>query len=172
MKMRNLILAAAGLSSLIGCAHARDTHARQISTAQCGSLSATDREFAQNEALPRVERVEPYKQRDLRTRATQQLEYTAGAKLYIPAQKGWSSPYLERVLSCHAAQNQSGNDPFQVAGVSDVDVETRGGRYVITIAGASREAGRQIWQQAEALHDRNSSVEVRQLSENDTTHAM
>jgi hypothetical protein len=174
MKIRNLMIAAAGMTSLLGCAHTQSNAQTQLAAAQCGELSTGDREFARNEALPRVDRVEPYKQHDMRTRATQQLTYTAGARLYVPAQQGWSAPYLERVLSCHAAASDSGaaSDPFQVAGVSNVDVDSHGSRFVITIAGQTREAGSQIWQRAEALRDQNARVEVRQLSENATTPAM
>ncbi|HEX5658435.1 MAG TPA: hypothetical protein VFX59_14635 [Polyangiales bacterium] len=172
--MKNLIIAAAGLTSLLGCAHTQTSSQAQLATAQCGELSAAEREFARNEALPRVERVEPYKLNDMRTRATQQLTYTAGARLYVPAQQGWNAPYLERVLSCHSAANQSGsaNDPFQVAGVANVNVDAHGSRYVITIAGASREAGRNIWQRAETLRDQNSRVDVRQISGNAVKPAM
>lgn len=172
--MKNLMIAATGLISLLGCAHAQSSHARQLATAQCGELSAADREFARAEALPRVERVEPYQLHDMRARATQQLTYTAGARLYVPAQKGWSAPYLERVLSCHAAATDAGraNDPFQVAGVSDIDVARLGTRYVITISGQTREAGHQIWHRAEALRDQNARVEVRQLSQNPTSPAL
>jgi hypothetical protein len=173
MKIHSLMIAAAGFTSLLGCAHTQSSNP-QLATAQCGDLSTAEREFARNEALPRVERVEPYKLNDMRTRATQQLTYTAGARLYVPAQQGWNAPYLERVLSCHAAANDSGspNDPLQVAGVSNVNVDVHGSRYVITIAGQSREAGSRIWQRAESLRDQNTNVEVRQLSENKTNSAM
>jgi hypothetical protein len=174
MKIRNLMIAAAGLTSLLGCAHTQTSNQPQLATAQCGELSTSEREFARNEALPRVERVEPYKLRDMRARATQQLTYTAGARLYVPAQQGWNAPYLERVLSCHAAasENGSANDPFQVAGVSNVNVDTHGSRYVITIAGQSREAGRNIWQRAESLRDQNANIDVRQISANAAKPAM
>jgi hypothetical protein len=174
MKIRNLMIAAAGCTSLLGCAHAQTSPKAQLATAQCGELSTAEREFARTETLPRVERVEPYKRNDMRTRATQQLTYTAGARLYVPAQQGWNAPYLERVLSCHAAANENGspNDPFQVAGVSHVNVDAHGSRYVITVAGKSREAGSRIWQRAESLRDQNTNVDVRQLSENKTNPAM
>jgi hypothetical protein len=167
MKMRKMMIAAAGLTGLLGCAHSQASTPQRLATARCGELSAADRELARSVALPRVDHVEPYKRHDMRTRATQQLTYTAGARLYVPAQQGWSAPYLERVLSCHAAASDAGhaNDPLQVAGVSNIDVDAHGSRYVITVAGDTREAGRQIWQRAETLRTQNAQVEVHQLSQ-------
>ncbi|HEY6880351.1 MAG TPA: hypothetical protein VI299_20145 [Polyangiales bacterium] len=166
MKIRRLIVAAA-LTGLVGCAGAQTAPATQLRAAQCSDLSPADREVARSEALQRVERIEPYLRRDLRTRATQQLTYTAGARLYIPAQHGWNAPYLQRVLSCHAAANDAAhsNDPFDVDGVATVSVTPNGSRYLVTIAGASREAGQQIWQRAQALKDATGHVEVRQISQ-------
>jgi hypothetical protein len=168
MMMRNLILIAA----LTGCAGAQQTSHMQASATDCRTLSDADRELANVETLQRVSSVEPYKRRDLRTRATQQLTYTAGARLYVPAQQGWSAPYLQRVLACHAASGNAShaNDPFDVQG-SRISVVPRGTRYEITIAGNTREAGQQIWQRAQALEG-NGHVEVHQLSQSSTTPTM
>jgi hypothetical protein len=78
----------------------------------------------------------------------------AGAELYVDAAAGVSQAYLERVLSCHIADTASTahpHDPLRGLAIQDVDVRTQGPYYVITVQGADRAAGRQIWAKAEAL---------------------
>ena len=132
--------------------------------AACNQVQNLDQQVAQVYDLARVRHAEPlYTQRFL-ARAIQPREVT-GAELYVDAEAGVSQPYLERVLSCHAAGSSTAhpNDPLRVQNVRDVDVRVQGHHFVIAVQGADRNAGREIWQKAQALLQ-GGSVEVQQLS--------
>lgn len=133
--------------------------------ASCNEMQNLNQEVAQVYDLARVRHAEPlYTQRFL-ARAIQPRE-VIGAELYVDAQAGVSQPYLERVLSCHAAGTSAAhpNDPLRGQNVRDVDVRVQGHHFVIAVQGADRNAGREIWQKAQALLQRGGNVEVQQLS--------
>jgi hypothetical protein len=158
---------AVGLAAALGaCGAASQTQGTtQVAGARCGALVDVERQVADLYASGQVERVEPLYRQQFVARAIQP-RYVAGAKLYVPAEQGWSQPYLERVLSCHAASQATlhPNDPLRVDNIDSVDVATSGAHFVVTIAGADRTAGKQILQRARALQAPSSKVDVRQLS--------
>jgi len=133
--------------------------------ASCNQVQNLDQQVAQVYDLARVRHAEPlYTQRFL-ARAIQPRE-VIGAELYVDAEAGVSQPYLERVLSCHAAGTSAANpnDPLRAQNIRDLDVRVQGRQFVIAVHGADRNAGREIWQKAQALLQSGGSVEVQQLS--------
>ena len=167
MKLHSTILAVGITGLLGGCAattHTQQT-ANHIAGAQCASLPASDRDAANLYEPGRVTRVEPLVKKEFLARAIQR-EYTAGAKLYVPAQRGLTQPYLERALVCHTASHAAlhPNDPLRVHNLKSVSVATSGHSFVVTIAGADKAAGKEIWQRASALTSGSGEVDVRQLS--------
>jgi hypothetical protein len=158
---------AIGLACALGAcgAASQTTGTTQVASARCGALSDVERQVADLYADGHVQRVEPLYRQQFVARAIQP-RYVAGAKLYVPAEQGWSQPYLERVLSCHAASQATlhPNDPLRVDNIASIDVATAGAHFVVTVAGADRTAGKEIWQRARALQAPSSNVDVRQLS--------
>jgi hypothetical protein len=136
--------------------------------ASCDRVENLDQQVAQVYDLARVRHAAPiYTQRFL-ARAIQPRE-VIGAELYVNAEAGVSQPYLERVLSCHAAGASAAhpNDPLRAQNIRDLDVRVQGHQFVISVMGADRNAGREIWQKARAL-TQPGSVEVQQLSAGST----
>ena len=133
--------------------------------AACNQMQDLDRQVAQVYDLAKVRHAAPIYTQRFVARAIQPREVT-GAELYVDAEPGVSQPYLERVLSCHAAGTSVAhpNDPLRAHNVRDVDVRAQGHQYVIAVHGADRNAGREIWQKAQALLQEDGSVEVQQLS--------
>jgi len=169
--MKNLgALLAAGLAcAAIGCASAAHPQANtQIASTQCSGLADVNSQVADLYGAGQLARIEPLHREQFFARAVQQ-KYVAGAQLYVQAQQGWSAPYLDRVLSCHAVSQSSAhpNDPLRVANIESIAVTGRGPYFVVTIAGADRAAGKEIYQRARALRDPSSQVEVQQLSARD-----
>lgn len=149
-----------------GCGAATQTQASsQLAGVQCASLSDLDRQAAEILAPQNIERVEPVYRTEFLARAIQH-RYVVGADLYVPAQQGMNRGYVERVLTCRAATHTDtpSSDPLTVANLRDVDVTARGQGFVIRIEGSNRASGKAVWERARALHDRSTSVEVRQLS--------
>ena len=166
MRLHSTVIAAGLAGVVAGCGAAAQSQATtQLSSSQCAGLTDSDRQVAALYEPGSIERVEPVRRQVFLARAIQP-HYTSGARLYVPAQEGMTGPYLERVLSCHAASsaNVHPNDPLRVANIESVDVTTAGPRFVVTIEGADRAAGRAIWERAQALRDPSTKVEVRQLS--------
>ena len=155
-----LALAAAGCGA--SAQHARST---QLAGVQCAQLTDLDRQVANVYAPEKLSRVEPMYRTELITRAVQP-RYVSGARLYVPAEQGMTEGYLTRVLTCHAASQAAThpNDPLRVANVRSIAVKPQGQRLVISIEGADRKAGKEIWQRASALRDPSSRIEVKQLS--------
>jgi len=148
-----------------------------LARASCGGIADLDQEVSNLYAsgVTRVDKLylDDPKGAAPNTRAgtAQPARYMAGATLYVPAERGVSSAYLERVLSCHAAgRTASGHDqdPLRVAGVQDVNVREAGPELRIAIAGANADAGEAILQRARALSSRSGRVEVQQLSAAET----
>lgn len=166
MKLHGTILAV-GITGLLGgcAATAQQQASNHIASAQCASLPDSDRDLAELYAPGRVTRAEPLVKKEFLARAIQR-EYTAGAKLYVPAQRGVTQPYLQRALLCHTASQAAlhPNDPLRVHNLESVSVATSGHNYVVTIAGADKAAGKEIWQRARAITNASGQVEVHQLS--------
>jgi len=168
MNLHSAAIAVGLTCALGGCSAASQTRthtAAHVAGAQCTSLTDRDRQVAELHAPGQVTHVAPFHRQEFVARAIQP-RYLAGAKLYVPAQQGFSEPYLERVLSCHAAAKTTvhPNDPLRADNIRSIDVTTAGSQFVVTIQGSDRRAGKEIWQRAKALHEPSSEVEVRQLS--------
>lgn len=133
--------------------------------ASCSQLQNLDQQVAQVYDLAKVRHAQPLYTQRFVARAIQPRE-VSGAELYVDAEAGVSQPYLERVLSCHAAGSSAAhpNDPLRARNVRDVDVRAQGHHFVIAVQGADRSAGREIWQKAQALLQSGGNVEVQQLS--------
>ena len=133
--------------------------------ASCDQVQNLEQQVAQVYDLARVRHAEPLYTQRFVARAIQPRE-VSGAELYVDAEAGVSQPYLERVLSCHAAGSSAAhpNDPLRAQNVRDVDVRVQGKHFVIAVHGADRHAGREIWQKAQALLQGGGNVEVQQLS--------
>jgi hypothetical protein len=167
MNLHSTILAV-GITGLLGGCAATSQQQRaenHIASAQCASLPESDRDAANLYEPGRVTRVEPLVKKEFLARAIQR-EYTAGARLYLPAQRGMTQPYLERALVCHTASQAAlhPNDPLRVQNLKSVSVATSGHSFVVTIAGADKAAGKEIWQRASAITNGSGQVDVRQLS--------
>ncbi len=82
-------------------------------------------------------------------------QVTAGAKLYIRAEKGMTAAYLKRAADCHAASSEpplSPDDPLRPPGARPtIRVTPRGSIFVLSVVGETREAGEAIWSRAQAL---------------------
>jgi len=174
--MKNLgTLMVAGLALAAGgCASMAQPQANtQIASTHCASLQDVDRKVADLAGAGQVARVEPVHRQQFFARALQP-KYVAGAELYVPAQQGWSAPYLDRVLSCHAASQASThpNDPLRVANLESIAVKASGSHFVVSILGKDPAAGKEIYQRAQALRDPAGQVDVRQLSARDVPAKM
>lgn len=82
-------------------------------------------------------------------------KWVAGAKMYIYAQKGMTSEYLNRAAICHAKASKTSsyaNDPLRVDGkIDDIRVYSAGGAFVISVTSENKATGREIWERADAL---------------------
>jgi hypothetical protein len=167
MKQHATFLACAAALALGGCGAAAQSRARpQVAAAQCEALHDVDRQVEQVYGAGQIARVEPLHRQRFVARAVQP-KYVAGARLYVPAQQGFSAPYLDRVLSCHAAASTSAhaNDPLRAPNIESIAVVPSGQHFVVTIAGRDQAAGREIYQRARSLVEPEGQVEVRQLSD-------
>lgn len=138
--------------------------------ASCSQVENLDQQVAQVYDVARVKNAKPIYTQRFVARAIQPRELT-GAELYIDAQPGVSQPYLERVLSCHAAGSSVAhpNDPLRASNVRDVDVRVQGSQFVVAVHGADKQSGREIWKKAKALLQGGGNVEVQQLSAANTS---
>ena len=162
--MRIATLCTAALMSAALCACATATQQPRMASTNCSGLQAS--ETVRSLYAPgNIQKVEPIQTTQFLARAIQPT-YIAGANLYVAAQPGLHEAYVERVLSCHAAQGTAVNahDPLLAQGVSDVDVSPAGSMLRISITGANRAAGKDIWRRARALQELRGEVSVEQLS--------
>jgi hypothetical protein len=163
MQRRTQLWIGLACAALGACASAQPAHLA-INRTDCAGVSSS----APIEALyapGNIKRIESIQRQQFLTRAIQPT-YTAGVRLYVPAEPGMHPAYVERALSCHAAGGGAThpNDPLRARGVRDVDVAASGPLLRISIEGTDRTAGKAIWQRAQALHQQGTSVEVQQLS--------
>ncbi len=153
---------ALGVGLLMGaCAGAQKPAQINVANLDCKGVSA-----GATEQLANVTKVETLYRTEFRARAIQP-RFISGAALHVPAQPGVSAAYLERALSCHAAQTASHDgrpDPLRVAGVEQVQVRETGAMMRVAITSRDTEAAKQIVKQAEALQNARGEVSVQQLS--------
>ncbi len=135
--------------------------------AGCAQLNDTQAVTAKLLEPGAVHSVRKFEKREFLARAIQPMR-TLGADLYVHATPGVTPEYLERNLSCHAAQGTalSAHDPFLPGrgAVEKVEVRPAGHSYAVRIVGRDSEAGRMIWQRASQLVS-PGSVTVEQLAQ-------
>lgn len=82
-------------------------------------------------------------------------KWIAGAKMYVPAEKGMTREYLNRAAICHAKASEApsyANDPLRVDGrIDGIRVYPAGGAFVIAVTSEDKATGREIWKRADAL---------------------
>lgn len=163
--LAGLALALAGCAGGPQSAGTTAVSVSSASSASCHRMSDLDQQVAEVYDVSRVRRVAPVYRTQFLARAIQP-RYIAGAELYLDAERGVSQAYLQRVLACHAAVGSAAhpNDPLRAPDVRNVQVRTEGARFVVSVSGADRAAGRQIWQKAEALMQSQGRVGIQQLS--------
>jgi hypothetical protein len=164
MRTPQILVAVALTSSLVGCAAQSALRPSQLALSDCATLNA-DQTVAALYSPGKVRSVEPtYKQQFL-ARAIQP-RFVSGAALYLPAEPGVASAYLQRALTCHAASTTSihPSDPLRVAGVTTVTVSEAGPTMRISIQGDDRASGAAIWERAQILREQRGEVSVQQLS--------
>lgn len=153
-------------AALAGCGASVQQQNPRIAANSCAGLEGS-RVASELYGNGKVARVEPIRRQVFLARAIQPT-MTYGAHLYVPAEAGMHEAYLERVLTCHAAQpggaGQLANDPLRVPGVDRVAVAAQGGLMRISVEGRDARAGEAIWKSARSLH---GDVSVEQLAAND-----
>lgn len=161
MRIYSGIFALALTAGALGCAAAQQPRPL-AARADCSGLDATA--LAGLYAPGKVMKVEPTYRQVFVARAIQP-RFVSGAALYIPAERGMHEAYLERGLSCRAASltRRDAQDPFAVDGVTDIDVKATGAMMRVSITGADRAAGKEIWERARELR-RRGDVSVEQMA--------
>ena len=154
---------ALGIGLLMGaCAGAQQKPAQvNVANLDCRGVSADA-----VDQLASVKKVETLYRTEFRARAIQP-RFVSGAALHVPAQPGISAAYLERALSCHAAQTASNDgrpNPLRVAGVEKVQVRESGAMMRVAITSHDTNAAKEIVKQAKALQNAQGDVSVQQLS--------
>ena len=80
---------------------------------------------------------------------------TMGAKMYLHAEKGLTSEYLERAALCHMNAVDTpayANDPLRVDGrIKSLRVYSAGGSFVLSLTARDHKTGKEIWNRAQAL---------------------
>jgi hypothetical protein len=109
----------------------------------------------------------PIQERVFRARALQPNE-TLGASLYVKAEPGLTSPYLQRVMSCHVASGQPAhpNDPLfpQSGKIAELKVREAQHGFAVDVRSDQPAVGREIWQRAQSITESGGSVEGEQVA--------
>jgi hypothetical protein len=160
-KSLTIALAAAGASLLSGCSAQPPVRAEsaRLGCEQLGDAARTDY-FAPGHVsgVSRVTRV------DHVSRATPVVR-TAGADIYLNAQPGMTPAFVERVLSCQAASQQTAQSPIaSSAGRVAISVRNDAGRIAVRALGSNRQASEDVWQKARALAQPVDVEQVASLS--------
>lgn len=166
MRLYGTITAVSLAAALAACGATASQQRSHVAASSCAGLDGS-RAATELYGNGRVARVEPLQRQVFLARAIQPT-ITYGAHLYVPAEAGMHEAYLERVLTCHAAQGsgpgQLANDPLRVPGVERVAVSAQGPLMRISVEGRDARAGEAIWKSARSLH---GDVSVQQLSANE-----
>lgn len=170
----SFLCAAALLPLSVGCAGAQNQPTTLASGANCGQLEGADQVVSQLYEGGAIYDARPIEERVFRARALTPKE-TMGASLYVKAEPGLTSPYLERVMACHVASGQAAhpNDPLfpQSGKIAKLEVREAKHGFAIDVRADQVNVGREIWQRAESLTQPPSSVEVEQVGTAPTTHS-
>lgn len=158
-------LALAALLPLSGCATTQSSPS-VAQGASCGSLTGGDEVLSAFYAPGAIYEARPVKEKIFKARALQPVE-TRGASLYVKATPEMNSPYLQRVLSCHAASSSDAhpNDPLHPSQGSIASLEVSEARhgFRVDVLAENQTVGTEIWKRAEALSHQKGSVEVKQV---------
>lgn len=163
------VLLALGFASLtLGCAGAQKPPTALVARTDCAGLGA-DPAISALYSRAKVQHVAPVYRQEFVARAIQP-RYVAGTELYVAAEAGLHPAYVERALTCRAAQGagHDPNDPLLARGVADVDVSARGPSLRIAITGVDRASGNEIWRRASELAAPRGDVAVEQLAAQDS----
>lgn len=158
--IRSILLGSLCLLVTAGCS---ETPAPQVASGNACN-AAVEAEGANLHA--QVYDAKPIYRDEFRARAIT-VDKLAGAKLYVPAEKGVTDAYLHRVASCYAASSAAEahpNDPLRPnGGIAAVDIESHRGSYAIAVTSEDEKTAEEIWQRAQAL-DSQGAVEVEQVA--------
>lgn len=166
----SLIVAAAALPFTVACAGSQ-TAASSSGGDHCGELNSHQvvsklyEDGAIYDAHPIEERV-------FRARGLTPNE-TLGASLYVKAEPGLTSPYLQRVMSCHVASGQPAhpNDPMfpQSGKIAQLKVREAKHGFAVDVRADKPAVGREIWQRAKSITEPGGSVQGEQVAASVTT---
>ncbi|HXS17222.1 MAG TPA: hypothetical protein VN764_08535 [Polyangiaceae bacterium] len=165
-KSVSLFIAATALSFSVGCAGAQNTSSAAASGEHCGQLNA-HQVVSQLYTGGAVYDAHPIQERVFRARALQPNE-TLGASLYVKAEPGLTSPYLQRVMSCHVASGQPAhpNDPLfpQSGKIAQLKVREAKHGFAVDVRAEKPAVGREIWQRAQSITAPAGAVHGEQLA--------
>lgn len=173
--MRALVLCVAVGSLAAACTGAqRRSEPSQLSAA-CDRIGDADVQVAHFLAPGNAHAVEPIYRREFVVRAYQPRRLV-GAVVHVPAPPNVSEAYFERALTCHARTTSTSvdhaHDPLRVAGVRNVDVESHGPTFRVSIYGEERDSSRAILERARILQEMRGQVTVRQLASRSTANSL
>lgn len=167
---RNLSISAALIllsGSLMACSTTQNEPKSVASGAACTDLGAAEDVVANFYAPGSVYDARPIRETVFKARAIQPVE-TMGASLYVKAEPGMNSPYLQRVLSCHAASGAEAhpNDPLHPSqgAVTQLAVREAKHGFAVEVRSDDPAVGREIWKRAESLSQGQGSVAVEQVA--------
>jgi len=153
-------------SFLMACGGTRIESTSIAAGAACNSIDDGGQTLAHMYESGAVYHAEPVKERIVRARAAQTTR-TVGATLHVRAEKGMSSPYMHRVLSCHVAQGEAAHpsDPLHpVSGaLAELTVSESKHGFAVKIVADNLKAGEEVWERASALTNKSGAVTVEQV---------
>lgn len=167
MRKKLLVLGFSAIAAA-GCASDQKQPA-SVASAGCQQLGDVNAVVAEQLQGGQVYGAREVRERVFLARALQP-ERTVGADLYVLATPNTTPQYLERALTCHAAQGRalSSNDPFHPSDgyVTDVSVRPVSNGFAIRVRGSNQDAAKEIWQRAQRFAD-PGSVTVEQVAATD-----
>ena len=155
-----------GTSLLMGCT--TQEQPKTVSAgAGCQSLGDTQSTLAAFYGPGNAYSATPVKKKFHIARAAQP-ERTVGATIYVRAQPGLTSEYLQRTLACHAVNGKpmNPNDPLHLdnGNLAELSVQSAGNSLAVRVTGEGSDVGREIWQRAQAFTSDGGAVQVEQVS--------
>lgn len=163
--IRKCLIAGAALT-LAACASASQKPSVAAGSA-CSTLPNAQAEAAALYETGVMHAAKPVEKKEFVARAIQPTR-TYGADVYVAAREGMTEQYVQRVLSCHAANGSAAhpNDPLHPTQgqLTELSVRSAGSNLAIRIVGDSPSTGQEIWQRAQALTSSGGQVSVEQVA--------
>lgn len=160
--IRPTLIGSVFLLAAAGCSNA----ATPAPTVAAGNACDTQIAAEGSQLHAKVYDAKPIYRDEFRARAIT-VKQVAGAKLFVPAEKGMTEAYLHRAASCYAAeadQDAHPNDPLRpTGGVASIEVEQHRGSYSIAVMSDDVKTAEEIWERAKALKS-GGSVQVKQVA--------